>query len=220
MSETDGKEIPMGTFAKAVSVDPSLLALLSNNFVVGKKYGLGRIIGKQNVESDIRIKVKYSSIGSAFNYNANTFLSAFSKIIIDDLGFIDKINYALSIFNKRLQAEKLKREAEEAEIKLQIDKQQQEINFWTEEYIKILGNDYNDKNLQVIIARHKKQVSLSHCAYKGIRRFPMIVRDVHCWNCTMPLVATGIACNECNWSVCSCGTCGCGYEAYKKARSK
>ena len=63
--------------------------------------------------------------------------------------------------------------------------------------------------------RHKEYLERLGKEYRGVRpatRDPRIRRVTHCYDCKQPLDnSIDIECVACNWILCKCGACGCGY---------
>lgn len=64
--------------------------------------------------------------------------------------------------------------------------------------------------------RHKEELERLGKKYHGVRQ---VVRDTrkrritHCYSCKQPLDnSIDIECISCNWIICKCGACGCGYS--------
>jgi hypothetical protein len=64
-----------------------------------------------------------------------------------------------------------------------------------------------------VIAAHRAFLEQTGIAYSGTRQTSRARRLAHCYNCKERLDnAIDTECNRCQWIVCSCGACGCGYS--------
>lgn len=81
------------------------------------------------------------------------------------------------------------------------------------EKLKILDAD---KRQNQIIERHKQYLVQHGKRYLGITKSSAKKHRVtHCYSCKVRLDSSlHIECNACNWLICSCGACGCGYEKW------
>ena len=66
--------------------------------------------------------------------------------------------------------------------------------------------------------RHKERLERLGKEYLGVRpatKKPLRRRITHCYACKVPLDnSLDIECISCNWILCTCGACGCGYVGY------
>jgi len=71
------------------------------------------------------------------------------------------------------------------------------------------------ERMAALVERHKERLSRLGLAFKGIRlsvasRFH---RVTHCYECYGELDnSVDVECVACNWILCECGACGCGYR--------
>lgn len=65
--------------------------------------------------------------------------------------------------------------------------------------------------------RHKANLEFFNLPWKGVRKMDFTnmtykSRSTHCWFCRADIDnATNLECVSCNWILCDCGACGCGY---------
>jgi hypothetical protein len=67
---------------------------------------------------------------------------------------------------------------------------------------------------ETLIAFHRESLENRGLAYRGVKTAVDSGRRriTHCYNCQAHLDnATDVECNVCNWIICCCGACGCGY---------
>lgn len=68
------------------------------------------------------------------------------------------------------------------------------------------------------VARHREKLSELGVPYGGVlgqdaQRTAVTRRVTHCYSCSQKLDGgIRLACSHCNWILCSCGACGCGYR--------
>jgi hypothetical protein len=66
--------------------------------------------------------------------------------------------------------------------------------------------------------RHRERLKRLGKEYHGVRpatRDPLRRRVTHCYSCRERLDnSVDIECVSCNWILCKCGACGCGYQGY------
>lgn len=77
----------------------------------------------------------------------------------------------------------------------------------------ILGQ-YEDFLAHEIEINHKNRLEELGIKYTGTSVSSKRHRATHCYNCKNNLDnSIDIECNTCGWILCSCGACGCGYDA-------
>ena len=60
---------------------------------------------------------------------------------------------------------------------------------------------------------HKKYLESKGILYEGVSVSFKSVRNTHCYSCKEKISTyTNLICNSCNWIICNCGACGCGYS--------
>lgn len=72
--------------------------------------------------------------------------------------------------------------------------------------------------MEVIAMRHRQRLERLGFVFKGIRPadHSMFHRVSHCYECGEELDnAVDVECRACNWILCGCGACGCGYSKRK-----
>lgn len=72
-----------------------------------------------------------------------------------------------------------------------------------------------ERTRNLTIERHKNDLKNLGKEYRGVRfkRTDIKHRITHCYNCKESLNnLMDIECISCNWIICKCGACGCGYH--------
>jgi hypothetical protein len=68
-----------------------------------------------------------------------------------------------------------------------------------------------------LVKRHRDRLLESGRPFRGVRRATAKAerRTTHCYACKARLDnATDLQCTDCDWLLCRCGACGCGYLGY------
>jgi hypothetical protein len=68
---------------------------------------------------------------------------------------------------------------------------------------------------ETMVQRHRDALEAAGKAYLGVRdaRSPRNRRITHCYSCKQSLDnSIDVECVACNWILCLCGACGCGYQ--------
>lgn len=96
------------------------------------------------------------------------------------------------------------------------------LKWYIQRGINFVESDKRNK-LELEAAKKSKFLRL-HKEYLEERRLPFTGtneplskgnRKTHCYHCKQPLDSHFfIQCNSCNWLICHCGACGCGYETH------
>lgn len=73
--------------------------------------------------------------------------------------------------------------------------------------------DIKENRRNEAIAKHMAYVKEHGANYEGIRDGSSRThRTTHCYECKQPLESSlHVECNSCNWLICYCGACGCGF---------
>jgi hypothetical protein len=66
------------------------------------------------------------------------------------------------------------------------------------------------------IERHRAYLAKHNQRYSGVTEASTKThRSTHCYRCKEDLDSSlHVECNSCNWLICYCGACGCGYEKW------
>jgi hypothetical protein len=207
----DLRNVNAKDFAVLASQDERLWLDLVGIAVDHSTYGRGRV-------ANVELRPNYTPlITLAFSeatkvWPPKSFESGKTHFWLNQTLSVQIDNAAAQLAAKELAAAELaRREAEE--LAMQQQAARQEAKRWAS----LTPQEQHQERMAALAARQKQRLSRLGIAFKGLRpaaasRFR---RVTHCYECHQELDnSVDVECVACNWILCECGACGCGYSKH------
>jgi len=207
--DQDSRSVNAKDFAFLAKDDEKLWDKILGAKVEHVVYGTGRITAVQHRPNYTPlITLDFGAVKK--EWPPKSFESGKTRIEVD-IPLASQVDAAAAMLAaaERAAVEAARREAEElAAIK-------EATRLEAERWARLTPEEQHRERMAALAIRHKERLDRLGLVFKGIRpaassRFR---RVTHCYECHEELDnSVDVECKSCNWILCECGACGCGYR--------